>query len=219
MRFKIFLAIIISLNFLYGQESHNYFDVKNVVSHYQKLFDSTEFGFVDIHNSVLARIFATGDPAALEDTSFFVNSEWIKESGLRLIFLSVGVPRFSMRNEDTVSIGKLISFLRNFKDYISRNHPEFSFVNTDSEAIAGIEKEKICFVYALEGMNLINDELCWIDSLYDVGVRMVGIAHTFTDQNVINKGNENKQPTFTNDSSNISVFCVQAINKLLRLTA
>jgi len=200
---------------LIAQGSSKFFNVKNVVKHHKGLFDKTEFGFVDLHNSILARLFKAGDPAAIEDTNYFVNSKWIKESGLKLIFLSIGIPRFSMENEDTISIKKILLFLRSFKDYITSNHNEFVFVKTDSDAIAEIEKGNICFVYAIEGMNLIGDDLNWIDSLYKIGVRMMGIGHVFTDQVIKNSWDMNNQPSFTNDSSEISEQGLKVIDKLI----
>lgn len=201
----------------YGQKSGEVFDVKNVVLYHKVLCDVSEFGFVDLHCSLLAGPFDTWFASGKGDNGFKSVCSAIKKSDFKLVFLSLGVPRFSMEHRDTVLIGHLLEFMRSFKNFVHNNEKRLVFATDSDKANKIINEGKICVVYAVEGLNLIGKEPAWIDSLFEVGVRMIGIGHTFADEILMNPRVESLRPSLVNDTTEITDFGVRIINKLIEM--
>jgi membrane dipeptidase len=136
-------------------------------------------GFADLHNSVLVRLFDHQNLRGLEDQRYSVNLQSIKAVNGKLLFLSVGLPRFSLRHPDTLHIEHLLRFLKDFRQHSQQHYPELAFVPNRHSLQKALHTDKVAWAYALEGSHLLAGEVRWVDSLYEAGVRMIGIAHWF----------------------------------------
>ena len=118
---------------------------------------------------------------------------------------------------DTVSLGDILDFLKAFKSYSAKNHPEFSFVHSSSEFEDAITKRKLAIFFSLEGTHLLKGNISLVDSLYEVGIRMVGIGHRFHNDFLVepNFPTGKREPRFLNDNSILSPSGRLLVKKLL----
>jgi microsomal dipeptidase-like Zn-dependent dipeptidase len=143
---------------------------------------SPKQGFSDLHNSVLYRLFSSGDISGLEDSSQAVSLHAFRQAGAKLVVLSIGIPRFNMRQADTVRMGDVLVFLRKVRDKIDRHYPELVWVGDRADLDRAQLQGKTSVTFALEGSWLLEGNPNYVDSLYDAGVRMMGIAHRFQNE-------------------------------------
>ena len=171
-------------------------------------------GLADLHNSALYRLFATNNPQGLANTNYPVNLKAIHQLNTKLMVFSMGIPRFSMQHPDTVTLPQVLSFLKKFRKHVSSNYPDFQFIDDQPD-----DHHKIRWMLALEGTHLLNGQLHWVDSLYQVGVRMIGIGHWFHNHFIVNPNDtayQNRAPEMINDQSVLSPKGKALIEKLIR---
>ena len=135
--------------------------------------------FSDVHNSVLYRLFRTGNIAGLEDTRYPVNLAGLQAVNAKLLFLSIGIPRFSLRERETTTIDDVVHFLEGFKRLCVRKYAELKFVGSQLQLEDALHQHRTAFTFALEGSHLLKGDVQLIDRLHTIGVRMIGIAHWF----------------------------------------
>ena len=134
----------------------------------------------DLHNSVLYRIFTTtGDPASLGDTRYPVHLAGLKSAKAKFLFLSIGIPRFSLREPDASTLDDVVRFLEKFKQSHAGPDGELAFAGDQQQLGKVLGQGRIGFAFALEGSHLLNGEAAGVDRLHAAGVRMIGIAHWF----------------------------------------
>ncbi|MCB0289118.1 MAG: membrane dipeptidase [Calditrichaeota bacterium] len=136
-------------------------------------------GFADLHNSVLRPLFDGGDFSRLARPEFPVSLPGIRAAGTRVLFCSLGVPRFSLAHPDTVRLADVLAFFRHFSAEVPRRYPELAVVGNGRELREARVAGKTALFLALEGTHLLRGDPAVVDSLYAAGVRMIGIAHRF----------------------------------------
>ncbi|WP_299463962.1 membrane dipeptidase [uncultured Microscilla sp.] len=170
-------------------------------------------GFADIHNSVLYRLFAQADVQGLAKHRYPVHLRAMRQLHTRLMVFSMGIPRFSMTHPDTVTIAQVLTFLKQFKAYIRQHCPQWQFVDQPKTTA-----NKMRWMLALEGTHLLNGELHWVDSLYNAGVRMVGIGHWFHNHFLVAPQDphyQNQVPTLINNYTVLSPKGRQLVERLI----
>ncbi|EAY23938.1 dipeptidase [Microscilla marina] len=170
-------------------------------------------GFADIHNSALYRLFAQADVQGLARRRYPVHLRAMRQLNTRLMVFSMGIPRFSMAHPDTVTIAQVLTFLKQFKAHIRQHCPQWQFVDQPNT-----RPHKMRWMLALEGTHLLKGELHWVDSLYNVGVRMVGIGHWFHNHFLVAPHDphyQNQVPTLINDHTVLSPKGRQLVERLI----
>lgn len=149
--------------------------------------------FSDLHNSSLYRIFQLGDFCSFSDTSYPVNLPDLEKANSQLIFLSIGIPKYGTKGPKQTSIEEILIFFKNFKQHCSKNYPQVQFVQNKEELAEAQHLKKIAVAFALEGSHLLQGKIEYLDSLHQVGLAMVGIAHWFCNDFIINHKNNKAQ--------------------------
>lgn len=142
---------------------------------------STETGFSDLHNSSLYRLFTEEDVRGLEDGKQALSLEGMRENQARLMLMSIGIPRFSMQEAESPSLTGVLAFLRKFREK-SREYSDFHWVGERKGLERVLSQGQTAYTFALEGSWLLEGEERWLDSLYEAGVRMLGMAHRFENE-------------------------------------
>lgn len=135
----------------------------------------------DLHNSVLHRLFtAGGDPAAgLADSRFAVNLAGLESAHAQFLFLSIGIPRFSLRGPDETTLDDVVVFLEKFKRSQSAPGGQLAFAGDRAQLGEVLAGGRTAYAFALEGSHLLEGDVAGVDRLHAAGVRMIGIAHWF----------------------------------------
>lgn len=129
--------------------------------------------------------------------------------GGQFLIFSLGITRFDMQNPETPTIQEAIQFLRDFRNYASENYADLVFAETPQQARKIIRKGKTAFVFGLEGTHLLENQIHYVDSLYEVGVRKITFGHRFHNQFISKPENRHKKevqgfPDALNEESVIS---------------
>jgi membrane dipeptidase len=167
---------------------------------------ATAEAFSDLHNSVLYRLFRTGNLAGLEDTRYPVNYAGLRSANAKLLFLSIGIPRFSLRQRDSTTIDDVVHFLGAFKGLVA-DESELEFAGNRQQLEEALRHHRTGFAFALEGSHLLKGDVHTIDRLHAVGVRMIGIAHWFHNEFFVDPeepGNSDRPPRPLTDRSTLS---------------
>lgn len=174
----------------------------------------TPAGFADLHNSALYRLFAHNDVKGLENNKFAVNLHAMRQLNTKVMVFSMGIPRFSMQHPDTVSIAQVLAFMKKISIQIEQHYPQFQLIDKGKKEV----HNKIRWMFALEGTHLLNGELHWVDSLYKVGVRMIGVGHWFHNHFLVNPNDvvyKNKVPEMINDYTMLSPKGKQLLERMI----
>ncbi len=177
--------------------------------------------FSDIHNSVISRMFVQDDTAGLERENYAVSRKKIREVGGQFLVLSLGINRFDMQNPETPTIQEAIQFLRDFRKYVAENYSDLVFAATPQDARKIIRTGKTAFVFGLEGTHLLENQIHYIDSLHQVGVRKITFGHRFHNQFVSKPENRHKKnvngfPDILNEQSVISDEGKKLLEKMIQ---
>ncbi len=161
----------------------------------------------DLHNSVLYWLYARDGLDGLYDTTRSVHAEGIRTAGGRHLVLSLGIPRFSMRQPDTVRIESVLAFLRAFRRH-TETRGRLRFADNQADATLLQRTGFTTYSLALEGSHLLRGDPTWLDSLYAAGVRMVGIGHRFHNAFLVDPGGSSagasQAPSMLDDRSVLS---------------
>jgi microsomal dipeptidase-like Zn-dependent dipeptidase len=188
----------------------------------------------DLHCNALFNLFENRSPGSPTPEDIQVSAPELAESKARIFFLSVCPPRFDLAEPDSVDIGEIVRFLGAFRRNSAIAMPEIRFAGDRSEAAAVLGQRRTAFAFALEGAHVLGNDFAWLDSLYSVGVRMIGIAHTFHDCFVVEgdraasddaRADElmdpclkyARAPSFITDESRLSEIGARLVNELIRL--
>jgi len=151
------------------------------------------FTFSDVHNSSLYRVFQLNDFHSFADTTFPVNISALENANSQLIFLSIGIPKYGDKGPRSTTIEEVLTFLRKFKQHCFKNYPQLSFVQNQAQLNLAQQSKKIAVAFALEGSHLLENKMEYVDSLHQIGVAMIGVAHWFCNDFIVNKKNQKAQ--------------------------
>lgn len=153
----------------------------------------SDFSFSDLHNSVLYKVFQLDNFHSFADTTFPVNITHLENSNSQLLLLSIGIPKYGDKGPSNTTIEEILAFFRKFKQHCLENYPQLSFVQNQEQLNRAQESKKIAVAFALEGSHLLEKKMAYLDSLHEVGVIMIGIAHWYCNGFIVNKKNKKAQ--------------------------
>lgn len=149
--------------------------------------------FSDLHNSVLYRIFTQKDVHSFSDTSAQVSIQKIEEANSQMVILSIGIPRYGKHGPHYTSIEEVLAFLKTFRAHCEKEFPRLAFVQNKAELLAAQKADKIAVAYALEGSHLLQGKVHYLDSLKEVGLVMMGMAHWYCNDFISAENKEAQQ--------------------------
>lgn len=163
-------------------------------------------GFCDLHNSNLYGVFRSGNLNDLEEAL----AEW-QAVDAKMVYLSIGFPRFNGNSPDSTQIEDVLAFFKRVRAYCAARHSNnFCFIDEPQSP------HKTTFAFALEGADLLANKTNYIDSLYDVGLRMLSPAHWFHHAFIIPADSSHAHFFFPiDDNSRLSAAGRQLIEKLI----
>lgn len=176
------------------------------------------FCFSDLHNSVLYQLHLADDLAGLSREGAPVSLRGLRQAEARFLFLSLGIPRYSLRQRDRATLEDLLAFLESFKSHVRSGDSDLVLVRNRHELLLALGDGKIAFALALEGTHLLRGEVAKLDQLYDAGVRMLGIAHWFHNEFIV-PGRQRAAPdgAFIDDDSVLNPAGVALLERMIAL--
>jgi len=172
----------------------------------------------DLHNSSLHFMYQCNQP----NLDFFHTH--IKSN--QILFMSLGISRFDMMHPDTATIMGVLDFFRNLKNNSIKDSSFFSFPENRIQMISALKANKTCIILALEGTWLFQGDINWIDSLNQIGIKAITIAHRFHDEFITTaeidandtlSSNSGRSPSILNYNSSLSQLGISLIKKILQL--
>lgn len=178
----------------------------------------TIISVADIHNSSLSKAFYQNATKSSGDTIFSVNFSELKKTNCKLIVLSIGVARFSMQHPDTIKINHIVSFLKNYRNYIEQNFKDNFYIYNCMDS--ALQSEKTAILFGMEGSHLLKGELQWLDSLQQVGLSIISPAHWFHNEFIIKDKNDTTNyqkapPSSLKSTSILSEKGIQLIEQMI----
>lgn len=130
--------------------------------------------FADAHNSVLRRLYDGDGPAALAEPGHPVHLEALSATHTRLMVFSLGIARFDLQTRHTHSLDDVLTFFQDFRHHADAHFAhQLAFWDSPTDAPTR-------WVFSLEGAHLLHgatpDQRA---ALYDAGLRIVAVAHSF----------------------------------------
>jgi membrane dipeptidase len=146
--------------------------------------------------------------SSLEDTSLHVSLPYLIEAGVRLQVFAVFVPASLPKGERFPFARKLIERIQ---EEIQRHSARISLCRDSREVEATVDQGKIAALLAVENGDAIEEDLDKLQQLYGMGVRLMTLIHTRSNNWVISSKDE--KPAF-DGLSRFGVEVVEAMNQL-----
>ncbi len=130
--------------------------------------------FADAHNSVLSRLYHRDGPVGLAEPGHPVHLGAFGTTDTRLMVFSLGIVRFDLQKRQQHSLDDVLTFFQDFRhhaDTLFADH--LAFWDSPGEAPTR-------WVFSLEGAHLLHGATqAQRAALYEAGLRIVAVAHTF----------------------------------------
>jgi len=176
--------------------------------------NNNEIYFADLHNSCLLRCFESNGNDYLEDDRFPLNLNSLITP--KIIIASLCIPRFNLSYYDSVSINDVIKFYKRFKNNSISQYKDVAFAN-NNYCIDILSNEKTLIFFSLEGTHLFNGNINWVDSLYNVGICLIGIGHHFENE-FLNSNNSSEcygPPRFLSENTSLTNLGKELIEHMI----
>ena len=129
-------------------------------------------------------MFLKNNVAGLSDNNLGISFNNLRKNNIKYLVFSIGIARFSMRHNDTIKIEQVVDFIRRFKKYNKLKYKDsICFKSDNCDAPLHIK-------FALEGSHLLRGNIEWIDTLHNIGVKKLCIAHWFHNEFLIASSND-----------------------------
>lgn len=144
--------------------------------------------YSDLHHSALYSLYYAEDWSSLGDTTAAFNIPELEALQGGLIFLSLGFPEYDTRKgQRPRTIEGVLQFFREFKAYCKANYPQITFVQDKNSLQEALSNGKIACALAMEGTDLLEDNINYLDSLHTEGLSMLGLGHWFANDFMLAK--------------------------------
>jgi membrane dipeptidase len=141
-------------------ESMNYLDI-----HYDALL-------VDTHNDFIWKVYNKGAVFGVRNSFTQSDLPRFKEGGLDVQVFAVWIPMNKIKSSYNFAVAQ-ISRLKNIE---SQNSSELEFASSYDDIIRITNDKKICGLIGIEGGTAVERNLDNINSLFDLGVRYIGLT-------------------------------------------
>lgn len=161
---------------------------------------------VDTHNDFIWKVYDKG--AVFSRTNSFTQSDLprFKTGGVDVQVFAIWIPLSEVKRSYSFTTSRI----KDLKEIQSQNFSDFEFANNYYDIIRITNEKKLCGLIGIEGGTAIEKNLDNINTLYDMGVRCIGL--TWNNSNLISTSARDK--TERGRQGGLSDFGIQVIKRM-----